>query len=699
MKPTSAALLLAVTIYSLPLAYSHAADAPSSADRLEEVVVTAQRREEKLQDVPVSVTAFSETAIKEVGIRNTADVMALAPNVSFDQSFTVGNSFITMRGIEQINNADPPVAVVVDGVPEGSQKQLKMELFDVERIEVVEGPQGALYGRDAIGGAINIITKQPTNQFTGFAQIGGGQGNEREGVFAASGPIIPDQLLFRVSGEYKSFDGQIENSYLNEKVDFYTAKDFRAKLLWLAADDLKVDLRFSHTDNFGGATYDVAIPNTVADPSNVQSIDPHADILGKSELQSEEGTLKADWALKPGTLTWITGWTKLNEMYYGSLGFCNPVDCPGGFFGLGSLDQHQDLDVRLTSHELRFTSDEKQPVRYIVGAYYLSTHRYLLTTAHLLDVPGQPAIVDSNEYDDNTAYAGFAQIDWDIAAATTLDVSGRYDEDRRNQTDQGTGGQRSRSFDAFQPKLTLSQKFDPNQLGYFTYSTGFRSGGFNGIGQLDPFKKELLRNIELGYKSTWLDQRLTFNLAAFLERDTDFQFFYVDLAAGGAQVIANLSSVQIKGGEMEAQMVLTPGWTAYMNLGLLDPSIRAFNTNLGVPASIGNKTPKTVPEKINVGTRKEWTFDGYKTAVRIDLEHRGRKYWDTSNVDVMNALNLLSVRISLQKGPWELAVSGRNLLNKYYFEDFNARTFSGLPNNIGWPAQPRWVGATLRYDF
>jgi len=192
---TVSALVTAMSL--LPVLPIWAADA--SEDRLEEVVVTAQRREEKLQDVPVSVVAFNETAIRQAGIRNTADFLAMTPNVSFDQSFTVGNSFVTMRGVEQINNADSPVAIVVDGVPQGNQKQLKMELFDVERIEVLEGPQGALYGRNAIGGAINIITKQPTNDFSGFAQAGVGSGTEREGVFALSGPIIPDWLLFLVS--------------------------------------------------------------------------------------------------------------------------------------------------------------------------------------------------------------------------------------------------------------------------------------------------------------------------------------------------------------------------------------------------------------------------------------------------------------------------------------------------------------------
>jgi iron complex outermembrane receptor protein len=159
----------------------------------------------------------------------------------------------------------------------------------------------------------NIITKQPTNDFSGFAQIGAGSGQEREGIFALSGPIVPNKLLFRVSGEYKDADGQIENSYLNEKVDFYTSKDVRAKLLWLASDNFTVDWRYAHTDNTGGATYDVAIPNTDSDPTNVQNIDPHADILGNSQLRSDDATIKADWKLSPGTWTWPSSWGKADR--------------------------------------------------------------------------------------------------------------------------------------------------------------------------------------------------------------------------------------------------------------------------------------------------------------------------------------------------------------------------------------------------
>jgi iron complex outermembrane receptor protein len=118
-----------------------------------------------------------------------------------------------------------------------------------------------------------------------------------------------------------------------------------------------------------------------------------------------------------------------------------------------------------------------------------------------------------------------------------------------------------------------------------------------------------------------------------------------------------------------------------------------------VPAAVGNKTPKTTPDKFNIGSQYEWNIARMKAALRFDFEHRGKKYWHTDNVDVMNPVNLLSARGTLTAGAWQLAATGRNLLNKYYFEDFNARTFTGLPNNIGWPAQPRSWEVSLRYDF
>lgn len=290
IQQTSLAALAALLVAQPGLV---AAQSTNDGLMLEEVTVTAQRRAERLQDVPVAVTAFTAAEIEARGIGSTRDVLPMTPNVTYDESFTVGNSFVSIRGVAQINNADSPVAVVVDGVPQNSQKQLRMELFDVERIEVLKGPQGALYGRNAIGGAINIVTREPTNEFDGWAQVGAGSGNLRSVSGAVSGPIVEDKLLFRLSGAYKDSDGNIENVFLHEKVDFYESKDVRARFLINATDDLTIDLRGSFSDIDGGAVMDASMDPTLSGNANREVL-PRSDILGSSAREISDATVKIE---------------------------------------------------------------------------------------------------------------------------------------------------------------------------------------------------------------------------------------------------------------------------------------------------------------------------------------------------------------------------------------------------------------------
>jgi len=201
-------VLLRATILSGATIFVHAANAQAQTDETssDTIVVTGQFREQSLQEVASAVNVFTAETIEDAGIRTTEDFVSLTPNMTFDDSFTYLNSFVVTRGVTQINNADAPVAIIVDGVPQNNQKQFKMPLFDVEQVEVLKGPQGSLYGRNAIGGAINIVTKQPTNEFTGFVNgsITNGTGYRAEG--GVSGPIVEDKVLFRVSGSYFETD-------------------------------------------------------------------------------------------------------------------------------------------------------------------------------------------------------------------------------------------------------------------------------------------------------------------------------------------------------------------------------------------------------------------------------------------------------------------------------------------------------------
>lgn len=678
-----------------------AAQSTGDTFALEHVTVTAQRRAERLQDVPVAVTAFTAAELESRGVGSTRDILPMTPNVTYDESFTVGNSFVSVRGVAQINNADSPVAIVVDGVPQNSQKQLRMELFDVERIEVLKGPQGALYGRNAIGGAINIVTREPTNDYEGWALVGAGSGNLRTASGALSGPIVEDKLLFRLSGAYKDSDGTIENVFLREKVDFYESKDIRARFMFMATDDLTIDVRGSFSDIDGGAVLDASMDPTLSGNAN-RKVLPRSDILGRSTREISDATLKIDWRNDIGTLTAITGYTDLTEDYYGDLDFCNPIDCPDGIFGLGpQADQSQRLETTLLSQEVRLTSPDDQRLRWIIGGFYLATDRKLNTDAHLLipNTPGIPLISNAEE-NDNEAYSAFAQVDYDITDRTTLGVSLRYDRDRREQTNAGDPARpkRSKSFSDVQPRVVLDHKLNDDHLVYATYATGFRSGGFNGVGGR-PFDAETLENFEIGYKSTWWDDRLRLNAAVFHSRSEDYQFFYIDFDQGGAQVIDNLDKVEFTGAEVEWQVQATRHWTLLGAVGLLDSEIEAFDPTLTVPAERGNHTPKTQKSTFSLGSQWQVPLGSLTGTIRIDYGRWGKKYWHPDNMDVRDPVNMLDLRVSIGNDRWTATAWGRNVLDEFYWQDFNSLE-SGAPGvDLGSPSAPDTYGIELKYQF
>lgn len=687
--------LPATALLSLALSHSVLAQEPIA---LEEVIVTAEARAENLQEVPVAVTAFSAQDIADAGIESTADFIALTPNVSFDDSFTVGNSFVSIRGVTQINNADSPVAIVVDGVPQNNQKQFKMELYDIERIEVLKGPQGALYGRNAIGGAVNIITKAPSDEFEGNVKLGAGNGGSKKVQGTISGPIVDDTLYFRLSGSYKDSDGLINNTFLNTEVDFVESSDIRAKLLWHASDSVSVDFRVATSSLEGGAIYDSAFWNNTGPGNTNEERYPVSDILGTSDRSIDEFTVKLDWQTDAGSFMYIAAYTDIEEDYFGDLDFCNPVDCPDGFFGLGQVDQMQDLQVELLSHELRWTSPGDRRFRWAAGAFWIETERTLSTVATLVDLGNFP-IVMSTEDNDNTASAVFAQFEYDITEQLELSASIRYDEDDREQTDVSTGLTRDVSYDATQPKLTLTWTPTEDQLLYATYARGFRSGGFNGIGGRE-FDDEIVDNFEIGYKSKWLGDRLLFNAAAYRAESEDFQFFFVDINAGGAQVIDNLDEVTLTGLEVEMEFAVAAGWTVFGALGIQDSDIEEINPGLPVPAGIGNRTPKTTKSTLNLGTQFEYALsEALNGTFRIDFERRGDKYWHPDNVDVMDPVSILNARAGVGTDHWQITVWGRNLTDEFYFEDFNAQPFTGLPWNTGFPTRPRSYGLDFEYRF
>lgn len=666
------------------------------------IVVTAQRREENLQQVPAQVSVFTSDKVEDANIKSTQDFINLTPNVSLDSSDTYNNTFVVVRGVTQINNADAPVAIIVDGVPQNNQKQFNMNLFDIEQIEILKGPQGALYGRNAIGGAVNIITREPTNEFTGFANGSYGRGDAINVSGGISGPIIEDKVKFRLSGVYLEDGGRITNTFANKEQDFID-HDYavRGRITAKAADWLDLDFRGSYRNFIAGSQYDSVVFSGDAN----DFVAPQLNLPGETRGDQAEFTFKFDADVGFATLTGITGYTDLSEINRGDLDFRNPVDSPGGFLGFGiQVGQGQDLFVKMLSQEIRLTSPTDQRLRWIAGAYYIHTDRDLRTRG-FIDLNGtfeqidNPALVliDRQESNGNNAYALFGQLDFDIADNLTVSAGLRYDRDDREQKDLVASAKRDDSFDAVQPKVTLTYRLSDERLIYATYSTGFRSGGFNAPGVvLDKFADENLENYELGFRSVWADRRLILNGAAYLSQVDDFQFFFVE-AVSASQIIANIDEVRIFGVELEAQAKLASDLEVYAAVGTTDSDIRSITV---FPGNEGNHTPKTTSMSMNAGfqytPRLTAELEGF---LRVDYERRGKRYWQVDNVDVQNPLDLINLRVGIQSDRYGLYFWGKNLTGEEYFTDFNAREFSGLDVDIGFRGQPATYGVEARLRF
>jgi iron complex outermembrane receptor protein len=685
---------------------------PDETQQLQPVIVTAQRRAENIQSVPIQITALSGQQLASAGVRNTQQALNLIPNVNVAHSFTFLNSFVTIRGISEINNADPPMLVVVDGVAQNSQKQLLMDLFDVQQVQVLMGPQGGLYGQNAIGGAMIITTRQPTNRFHSRMDLTYGNGGAYGALGSLSGPIIRDKLLFRLDGNVRGSAGLITNPYLGKKVDAVNHDDtVAARLLAFPTSWLTLDLRGDYNGFKGGATWDSVVSS--ADPNDIEP--PVSDYRGGTNGNVRDLAFKLDADLGFATLTAVTGYTNLWEDYRGSLDFTNPVMNPGGLFGfLGPVGQGQNLSTAMTSQEIHLVSPTARRLRWIVGAYYVKTTKSLLTRG-FFEIPvgsdqfynASDVIIDRDEADHDYSWALYGQADYDLTSKLTATAGFRYDYDNLAQTNEaapGPGDLASRSESAPEPKATLTYHFTRRTLGYLTYSTGFRGGGFNSPGISAPyseyFKPETLTNYEAGFKTSWLDRRLIVNGAYYYDVDHNYQFFFVN-AANGSQIIQNLNRVHISGVELSAQAAVTRGLQVFGGLGTTHTDIiDSANVSAAFPGINGNRTPKTIPWNLKAGVQYSRPLgnDLVGTA-RVDYTHDGKEYWQVDNRAVQKPLDLVDARAGVEFDPWGIYVWGKNLTNERYYEDYNPGKFSGLPYDIGSLAEPRTYGLEVTAHF
>ncbi|TXD82675.1 TonB-dependent receptor [Subsaximicrobium wynnwilliamsii] len=690
------------------------------------VASKARVRTQAIQSLPETTVAIDAATIEASGIDNIQSFTAQISNVTFTQAQQPGVNFLTVRGISQIRNAESPVAVVIDGMTLPDASAMNMSLYDIELLEFIKGPQGTLYGKNAIAGAVNIVTKDPTNKNKTKVMLTAGNGGLYGAGLSSSGAFTKDKFYYSVTGRYSSFDGLINNTFLNQKADFSEEVNFRGKLKyrfsprWSAVfvqDNFKIEAGGNYyvtkTDLF-----DPSIP-VLADDD--YSNEPFGDVLGDSDLSNSLSSLKVEGSLSKAKFQSVTSFNATRRYYIGENDYSQ--------YAFSKVSQTSDSDT--FSQEFRLTSDygEDSKFDYTVGTLYQNSNRYLNTSTFLNRTYYEGGFVDASAEnanystdplvgndDDNTieTLAGFGFVDYKLTEKFTVSAGVRVDYDKLTNESRISNTSIENDITVWQPKFSLAYEFSETILGYANYGRGYRSGGFNSDETVKfgrTYEPEFTNNYELGLKTSFLNNRIIFNNAFYridFENQQQYTFIPVTPAVLG---IYNFEESTITGFETELKFRATNYLDFFTSLGLNDGEIKKgvynrltnaaafdYETSEEVDVS-GNTSPFTIESTFQIGANANFELAEKSTlGFHVNVDSRGTQYWDPLEEYKQEPYTLVNARVNLKLNNFGVTVWSNNIFDTKFNTEFFPTAEFGF-NNLRFPNTPTTVGIDLSYTF
>jgi len=615
-KKVNAALAVAVAV-ALASPVSARVAVAEEAAALQEIVVTARKRAENMQEVPVAVSAIG---LAELDQRFASDLQGFAnaaPNLVIDdlQQGPGSPAAIAIRGIGSTDvekSFDPAVGVVVDGIFIGSNSGSMIKALDLQSIEVLRGPQGTLFGRNAIAGVILVNRRRPSlDALGGEVRLGYGNYNDITGDGYVNIPVS-STLAIKLNGAYHEHDGYVYDATLGHKVGHLEYKTGGASFLWQPNDAVDVYYRYDK----GEQTQDTPALNNNAQPDQVFcfyydqcAASVHTPQGGSRRVVLSNGfdrnawfdtdmhVFNATWRVADGyEINYLFGYFKTKEAVY--------QDWDGTPLTLYHTDRPATYDQY--SHELRLTRTSDR-LNYTIGLYAWKSQYQIDLLSYIgfadflygPDVvpPGTVLDVPQSVRQKTTSYAGFFEADWKFTDQLSMTVGGRYTRDRKEsgvkdplfQAQLDTlGGSFSnpshKSWNEFTPKAALTYQFTPDVMSYIQYTRGFRAGGYSGRpgtyeAATKPYNPETVDNYEIGMKSEWFEHRLRFNVTGFFMKYNDKQeeqSYPTSDGTGQQTLILNASTAEMKGAELELVAQPLAGLTISATMGLLDAKYTKF---------------------------------------------------------------------------------------------------------------------------
>ncbi|NJS13842.1 MAG: TonB-dependent receptor [Sphingopyxis sp.] len=661
-----------------------------------EIIVTARKRDERLVDVPAVIQSFSAESLQAANIDDVKGVALRVPNFNITEQQQPGVALISVRGIGQARNGEPPVSLVVDGVQINNSYQITQQLVDVERIEILKGPQGALYGRNAIGGAIVITTRKPGDEFRGAASVGYGSGNDLKLSANISGPIAGEVLGFKAAVFYRDFKGDILNVNINKNANNDRQINIRAGLLFAPSDAIELDLRYSRLDSEGGGAWYSTPP--VGRPNQVGPW--RGSFNTEASRLIDDLSLKATIDLGGAAITSVTGYSKVSSAIRQDLDL-SPA---------AGLNVFQGINTSAWSEELRIASTGKRPFQWLVGAYYIDID-YRIATDIIIPPPGanpatfQPTgsfVIPTGSVEQRKSYAGFGQLSYRFDSGIELTGAFRYDVDDQFSVTQNRG----LKFKSFQPKASVGYFIDNNSQLYGSVARGYRSGGFNPVAIIAAnYLPEKVWTYEAGYKTQFNDNRYSLNLAAFYNDIQDRQLYIFDVNIGSQTIVNPIRKGRAYG--FEADFIARPadGLTIDASLGYLKTKIESYNTALfantpGRGDYTGNEVPLSPELSYSFAAQYEILVGGETTITpRLEINGFTESWWEVDNVEQRKGVNLVAARITANTGTLTLSAFVENLFDVEYNVEFINNRWSGLAANIGAAARGRVFGVIGTVKF
>jgi iron complex outermembrane receptor protein len=701
--------------------------------QLEEVIVTANKREESILKVNTSITSLSAKKLEDTRTWGLSGLSALVPNYNYQELGVSFQQIQAIRGI-QVFSENPAVSTYIDDVNNLDILANGFAFTDIERIEVLRGPQGTLYGRNAMGGVINIITKKPTNKTNGFAETSFGNLGLQRYSLGFKTPIVADKLFFGLNGLYQTQDGFLKNDItgttsadgnLNgQRVGGENNYYGNMYLKWFAFKRFHLTLNVKgqqdKSDNSGfmvsqfSDTYAFANPDKI----NLARIAQHERTILNTSLVAKYYAAKF-------TLTSISAIQTIG------FGF-KDLDFPGIYHSYydGKIGE-QLPPQKVWSEELRINSNSESKFQYTAGVYAFKQKGYEPTTntayelssaeAAAYMLPNGTFLINRNR-SNNFGIAGFGELSYLLTNRLKATIGLRYDYEKREAifngfgdamllngvvTDLNPNTSASGNYSAITPKFSLSYAVNELSTIYTTYTKGFRAGGINAsslpAGVRQTFDPEYSNNYEIGYKAFLADKKLSIGASAFLIQWKDLQFY--NLVAPFTYARENVGDAQSMGLELEVTALPAKGLQVDGSFGFNPTEYEGFdlkrvNFGTGVVSTTaigGNKLSNAPSHTIFLGAQYEYAINKkWKAVVCGEVRNLGKQYTDIQNQIEQASYTLINSRLGLSTNKYSLFVWGQNLNNERYLAYGNPDSSFGRQARM---AQPRTFGITLSAKF